>query len=392
MTVESKHANIVKAAKSLGINPRIDLDWMWIAEEAANCQLPDEWSELENATGEMAYYNPKTKLLVTYHPVMEKFKLMYEEQRKFNQTIELRLGNTKIKSRISQIINEVLNRAHKGFPPVTPELVEQLAIVLNIESTTSYALCLQLRNTLEELVETQYEVSILLRQPVDPVLFLNNCRKSVVRLCVTSKPDDLLMCQECEKRSAKVKCEQCKDFFCEDCFIKTHHTGKRANHTKMDVCQLACDVCDVEMAYTKSLDVKPGTGAVKFCDVCLVTKSVELSGHRMKTIADLKCYECEKDKATRLCEDCCDLFCIECFLELHRRGKRRVHMPLILDEDGQLVRAGVHVLPQVTQQMIARARQSAQGNAWVAFRDDKFNTFWYHFGDKTTTRQNPYAA
>lgn len=388
---EEKRERVMKAASDLGIHPRNDSDWMWIAEDAALSELPNEWSELENANGDIAYYNPFTKLLVMKHPVMEKFRALLDEQRAFAKNTEVRLGQSKMKSKVGQVLNEVLNRTHKGFPPVTPELVEQLALVLNVESTQHFGLCLELRNMLEELAETQYDVAIMIKQPIDPSLFLAQCRKAVIRHCVTSKPDSLLMCQECEKKSARDKCEQCKDFFCMDCFEMTHISGKRKGHTKLDVVQMACDVCDVNHATTCSLDVRQGCGEKNFCDVCLQKKSAELSGHRTKCIKDLKCTECEKEKATRLCEECCDLFCIECFTELHRRGKRRVHMPLILDENGQLIREGVHLPPLITQKMIAKARMSANGGPWVAFKDDQFSTYWYHFGDKLITRQSPYS-
>lgn len=382
----AKRDAILKVAAQIGISPTHDVEWMWVAEEAVNTELPPEWTEIENDSGEVAYYNPNTKLLIMSHPILDKFKAFYEEQKEFQKSTELKLGKDKIHTRVSHILNEVLNRCHKGFPPITPELVEQLAVVLNVETTKQFSLCLQLRNMLEELAETQYEMSMMIKEPINPNLFLQDIRKAVVHACVTTKLDQLMMCQECELRSARKKCEQCKDFFCIDCFERTHISGKRKLHSTLDVIQLACEVCDVKHAFTKSLETNEN-----FCDSCLLKKSAQLSGHRMKVIKDLLCSECEKAKATRLCEECGDLFCIECFLELHRRGKRRIHMPLILDDDGQLIRSGVHLPPQVTQDLIAKARASVTGGAWVAFKDDQFTTYWYHFRDKLITRQSPYA-
>merc|ERR1712151_1317206 len=53
-------------------------------------------------------------------------------------------------------------------------------------------------------------------------------------------PTSIVMCQECEKKAAVVKCEQCKDYFCQDCFNSTHATGKRRAHITSDVEQLVC--------------------------------------------------------------------------------------------------------------------------------------------------------
>lgn len=59
-----------------------------------------------------------------------------------------------------------------------------------------------------------------------------------------TKIDPEVMCQECEEKSAVVKCQQCKDFFCQDCFNATHATGKRRGHIIQDVEQLVCAACD----------------------------------------------------------------------------------------------------------------------------------------------------
>eukprot|EP00397_Hematodinium_sp_SG-2012_P034165 GEMP01036602.1.p1 GENE.GEMP01036602.1~~GEMP01036602.1.p1 ORF type:complete len:389 (+),score=66.51 GEMP01036602.1:80-1246(+) len=381
-----EHLKRDSAANTLGINPIVDLDWMWIAEEASTAELPPEWQAIESDTGEIAYYKEATKLLVTSHPVMDKFKQLYDEQRAFMEKTRMHLGEHKVQSMVSQILNEVLNRCHRGLPPVTPELVEQLSLVLNIDASEQFSMCLQLRNMLEDLAESQYELAIMSKQSLDPIDFLGRIRKAVIRTCVTMKKDSIMMCQECEERSARVKCEQCKDFFCVTCFDKTHISGKRRNHTKQKVEQCVCDVCDLQEASTSSLESNE-----RYCDDCLITKMELLSGHRMKVIKGLMCSECEAEQATRLCEDCCDLFCIECYLELHRKGKRRIHTPLTIDEDGQLKRADVRLPPEDVQHMIAKARFAGTGGPWVAFKDDQHSTYWYHFRDKIITRRSPYA-
>lgn len=386
MTFDVSNDKVIQAAKAIGIHPHFDREWMWLAEEAANSELPPEWAEIETDKGETAYYKEETKLLVTYHPILNKFKSLYMEQKEFLEKADKFLAGEAILTSVSQIVNEVLNRCHRALPPVTPELVEQLSLVIGVNTNVQFSLCLQLRNMLEELAERQYEVALMSKQSVDPSDFLNKIRKAVIRICVIAKKDPLMMCQECEERSARKKCEQCRDFFCIECFTKTHVSGKRRDHTTQAIKQCPCGVCDKQEASTTSLN-----SSENYCDSCLVLKMDMLGGHRMKVIAGLKCSECDTEQATIMCEECCDLFCTECFLELHRKGKRRVHTQLILDNDGQLIRAGVKLPPEETQQLIAKARFAGAGGPWVAFKDDQYTTYWYHFGDKIITRRSPYA-
>ena len=59
-------------------------------------------------------------------------------------------------------------------------------------------------------VDTQYDLTVVTKDLVDPMVFLKNMRKEIITRCVLLKEEPVLMCQECEERSAKLKCEQCK--------------------------------------------------------------------------------------------------------------------------------------------------------------------------------------
>jgi len=107
-------------------------------------------------------------------------------------------------------------------------------------------------------------------------------------------------------------------------------------------------------------------------------------------INGLVCLECEHFNASVLCEDCVDLFCTECFIKLHRKGKRRQHVHLTIDNTGQIFRGGFLVPPEEAQVLTDRARTTTEGGAWLPFHDDNLNTYWYHLVDKITTRQSPY--
>ena len=50
-----------------------------------------------------------------------------------------------------------------------------------------------------------------------------------------------------------LKCQQCRDFFCQDCFNSTHATGKRRGHIVQDVEQLVCAVCDAQIATSQCI-------------------------------------------------------------------------------------------------------------------------------------------
>ena len=96
------------------------------------------------------------------------------------------------------------------------------------------------KQTLEAYVEKKLDLQTILQDLKDPVEFLRMIRKKQNQVDVIKKPTSIVMCQECEKKAAVVRCEQCKDYFCQDCFNSTHATGKRRAHITSDVEQLVC--------------------------------------------------------------------------------------------------------------------------------------------------------
>mmetsp|Transcript_19727 Transcript_19727/g.49574 ORF Transcript_19727/g.49574 Transcript_19727/m.49574 type:complete len:432 (-) Transcript_19727:305-1600(-) len=418
--VRRREAQVLAAAKRIGIEINTERHMMWIAEFASQAELPPEWREFQTEDGETAYYHPGTKCLSKTHPVLDKFETFIEQQRDFaknHDPVIATMSTEQLAAKLGVVLDGVLNRYNKGLPPVTPEIVESVALYFCVPTEKEYGLALQIRMALEAYVDTQYTLTLVTRDLVDPMGFLKNMRKDIIARCVLQKEDPVLMCQECEERSAKLKCEQCKDFFCMDCFQLTHATGKRKSHKTQNVEQIVCDLCDKVHAVTVSLESHQ-----RFCDNCYQKKRRDMVGHRMRVIKGLPCSECaanfdaqdindtgesnnddpdddarfgnrqvkRKNAASVLCEDCSDLFCYECFVELHRKGKRLHHVSLSINDEGQLIRQGDVLPPEEGQAHLDRARLTAEGGYYVPFRDDQFNTYWYHFRDKIITHQNPY--
>ena len=85
-----------------------------------------------------------------------------------------------------------------------------------------------------------------------------------------------------------------------------------------------------------------------------------------------------------------DLFCTECFIKLHRKGKRRQHVHLTIDNTGQVFRGGFLVPPEEAQVLTDRARSTVESGPFVPFKDDNLNTYWYNFHTKQRSMTNPH--
>lgn len=384
---------IIGIADMIGIDLVNEPQYLWIAEEASRASIPKDWKELTNEDGEVLYYHTKDRKLQKEHPLIARYKEVYYKARSFTKRMECgEVGNILEQPdvKLAAITAEVMSRASKGLPAATPELVEGLCKILGIDSTKEFFLFRGVKQTLEAYVEKKFDLSSIIQDLKDPVEFLRQVRKKQNQVDVIRKPTSVVMCQECERKAAVVKCEQCKDYFCQDCFNSTHATGKRRAHITSDVEQLVCAAFEDRVATCQCVQCGLFYSDEGFMHVhAWDAARPDLRTHLKRVINGLVCLECEHYNASVLCEDCVDLFCTECFIKLHRKGKRRQHVHLTIDNTGQIFRGGFLVPPEEAQVLTDRARSTVETGPWVPFRDESLNVFWYHLVDKTTVLQSP---
>ena len=111
---------------------------------------------------------------------------------------------------------------------------------------------------------------------------IDRCRSYVQSLSAQDKPDEPILCVECDSRKAALYCSNCLDYFCRDCFGIIHASGSRKH------------------------------------------------SHVVRVVEVLLCDECGKKASVFHCSQCLDSFCEICFGRLHTRGGRRNHVPSIV--------------------------------------------------------------
>lgn len=355
--------------------------------------MPEDWTQFVNEDGVTMYYHPPSKKLQKTHPLVEHYSGLYHKAKSYVKIISEEREKSKMdadSTKLAFIITEILNRVTQDLSPSTPEIMLKLCQILGINTKEDFFLVRCLNQTLEAYVEKQFSLGTLINDLKEPLNFLRKIRKQQLKVDIIKKPETVTLCTECEHESAVIKCEQCKDFFCQDCFNSTHATGKRRGHITSDVEQLVCASCDSQIATSQCIQC-----GLFYCDQCFVaTHSArpELHNHLQRVINGLVCLECEHYNASVLCEDCCDLFCTECFIKLHRKGKRRQHIHLTIDNTGQVFRGGFIVPPDEAQILTDRARSTSGSGPWIVFKDDNNQPYWYHVRDEVSTRTDPFTV
>ena len=99
------------------------------------------------------------------------------------------------------------------------------------------------------------------------------------------KPESKV-CAECEMKLATQECRQCDDVFCDECNERLHKSGRKAEHNSTIINPWERDELEEGEAY---------------------------------------CSECEQRKADRICDQCGDPYCDQCFSRTHMKGRKKQH-------------------------------------------------------------------
>ena len=193
----------------------------------------------------------------------------------------------------------------------------------------------------------------------------------------SSQSRSIILCVECNKRSAFFKCDQCLDEFCDHCFQDIHSTGNRRFHSCTQIPQLVCMICDIMSATVQCIQC-----TLFFCEACFScvhAKRPELVKHRKRHVAGLLCQECEESRATLVCQNCVDIFCASCFMIIHGRGNRRSHTCLSIDNAGYMYRSdGTLVNRSETLDLLDRTRTVSGKTAILSPNESSISYSYSH--------------
>lgn len=95
--LEPTKPELIAYARYLGIDPIVDGDLMWIADEALNAPLPSEWTEHHDSADRVFYYNVQTHASSWTHPLEQLHRDTYKT------IVNFRSGDTSKEERAAEL-------------------------------------------------------------------------------------------------------------------------------------------------------------------------------------------------------------------------------------------------------------------------------------------------
>lgn len=168
-------------------------------------------------------------------------------------------------------------------------------------------------------------------------------------------------------------------FYCDQCFLKAHETAQELHHIAKALhfrtgALLCCD-CNDRLASRQCEECDE-----QFCAACFeivhahsvnkydhLWSPIDIVKDELSNEKDVYCIDCDRRRATKLCNLCGDGFCDVCFETAHEKGKKQHHTWIPWES-------------------------FAQVNDWLEIWDDKANTkLYFNLETKESTTKKPFA-
>lgn len=95
--LEPTKPELIAYARYLGIDPVLDADLLWIADEALTAPLPAEWTEHHDSAERIFYYNTQTHASSWTHPLEQLHRDTYKS------IVDFRNGNKSKEDQVAQV-------------------------------------------------------------------------------------------------------------------------------------------------------------------------------------------------------------------------------------------------------------------------------------------------
>lgn len=337
--------NLQEHMRYIGFDPATDGNFVWICQAFKDEQKPPNY--FQYVKDGMVYWVEATTQEATWkHPLYEKYQRMLQVAR-FQKPLPH--WKSIMAFRIEFLLGQVFTwecEATGEYPVVeTVDNVIEMARIFGVDIKNEPYLVHVLKRALRH-----YSTVVKEKRKVTHVedfrALMQRYRDLVgqfemAREIEAKKMQKMKVCVQCDEKDAVLFCDQCKDFFCQECFDRLHSRGRRQTHRRTWV----------EMGL---------------------------------------CAECQESVALFHCVQCADLYCRDCYHEWHVRGGRRNHIPIIL----RSFNSQTHTLAEATSAMgtgsgkiLGQAR-----SPWFAFSDENNVKLYYNILTGESRRDMPLAT
>ena len=144
------------------------------------------------------------------------------------------------------------------------------------------------------------------------------------------------MCWRCFDTEAVKTCVDCEDnhtLYCSKCYMTEHRAGAKRRHafkilhTSLLTSSAYCGQCGIPATHQCNSCEKEFRF---YCKDCFEGYHVtdDLTDHAFFQFrsGSVFCVQCDDEIARRFCKDCDDKYCLPCFENVHRKGKRKNHI------------------------------------------------------------------
>jgi hypothetical protein len=372
--------------EKLGLDVNQFPEFRWVIRDCLIALRDEGWSC--NVEGDdLEYVYAHTQETRSYHPIVEAHRKLAE--RLIHVDAELKMKRLDPHYRVKHLVYLAILGEKDCRSVTNPRLVEEVMDLMDVNPQDEPYLIPRVKTAIEDAYFNMKEVGVsnlTIEACIDVESLMINLELDRVGFMKKISPTGLLYCVETQTTLADVISTGSHDVFCSAAAVEAHCTGKRQDVPLVFFEQVVCAECERVAAIIRCMDC-----VESFCYDCF--KATHMRGKRQRHCVGLVgrtfCAEFPECEASYICFETGEVLSTKAVARM-RRSPARQNFTLFglrkVAYGKKLFANNLDRLMGIYQNHIERAFPLTP---WYIFYDKAMAPFWYNFVTKKQVRADP---
>jgi len=380
------HQIVEAMSKKLGLDVEEHPDFKWLVRDCLLSLREEGWTC--KVTGpDLEFVYAHTQESRSYHPIVEAHREMAE--RLLSVQAELKMKHLDGHYRVKHLVYLAIMGEKDVRGVCAPKLLMEIMELLDVNPQDEPYLIARIKVSIEDCYFRMMEIGkarVTIDNCVDVEALSVNLELDRVGFMKKISPSGLLYCVETRTALADVISANSHDVFCSSAAVEMHSTGKRQDVPLVFFEQAVCSECESKAAFVRCQDC-----VECFCYDCF--KACHARGKRTRHCVSLPqrtfCAEFPEQEASYLCFETEEVLSTKAVSRMRRSNARQNFTLFGLRKAAYSKKLFANNLDRLMGIMQNHIERAYPLSPWFIFYDTAMAPYWYNFHSHQQVRADP---
>jgi len=373
-------------SRQLKIDVEEHPDFKWLVRDCLLSLREEGWT-CKVKGQDLEFFYAHTEESRSYHPIVEAHQEM--AQRLLSVQAELKMKHLDGHYRVKHLVYLAIMGEKDVRGVCTPKLMMEIMELMDVNPLDEPYLIARIKVAIEDCYFRMKEIGahrVTIENGIDVEALSVNLELDRVGFMKKISPSGLLYCVETKTALADVISANSHDVFCCSAAVEMHSTGKRQDVPLVFFEQSVCSECESRAAFVRCQDC-----VECFCYDCF--KAAHARGKRNRHCVSLPqrtfCAEFPEQEASYLCFETEEVLSTKAVSRMRRSNARQNFTLFGLRKAAYSKKLFANNLDRLMGIMQNHVERAYPLSPWFVFYDSAMSPYWYNFNTHQQVRADP---